>query len=71
VAPAITIEILEEDGRLFGRLAGQPKVALVREIGRSFFMSGLPYQLSFAPGRPAPTLTLHQGANDTQAPRID
>jgi hypothetical protein len=63
--------VLEEDGRLYGRLAGQPKVELIRETGRNFFMSSVPYQMTFAPGRPAPSVVLHQGLDDTTAPRID
>jgi D-alanyl-D-alanine carboxypeptidase len=67
---AATIEVTAADGRLYAGLAGQPPVALVREMGRTFFMPGLPFQITFADGAPAPSLVLHQDLTDTTAPRI-
>lgn len=66
---AATIEVTAVDGRLYAGLAGQPPVALVREMGRTFFMPGLPFQVTFADGAPAPSLVLHQDLSDMTAPR--
>jgi len=67
---AATIVVSAADGRLYAGLAGQPPVALVREMGRTFFMPGLPFQLTFADGAPSPSIVLHQDLSDTTAPRV-
>lgn len=66
---AATIEVTAVDGRLIGGLTGQPPLPLMRETGRTFFMQGFPYQLTFAAGSPSPSVVLHQDLTDTTAPR--
>jgi DNA-binding transcriptional MerR regulator len=62
-----------EGDRFFLQLTGQPKVELFAESDSTFFLRGVPAQLTFKPGDDGrvDALILHEGGHDTVATRID
>jgi len=71
LAPRLMAEVSQDQGRLFVQIGGQPSIELLREFGRTFFMTTLPFQVTFADGGPAGALVLHQGLQDTAARRLE
>jgi D-alanyl-D-alanine carboxypeptidase len=70
LSPLVTIEVMEDGGRLFAQATGQPKAELFRESDSTFFVTAAPILLTFAPGDKAPEVVVHQGGKDTLAKRI-
>lgn len=67
----VTLRVFEENGALKAQLTNQPAFPIFASSADAFFLKVVPAELSFAPGEPAPKVTLHQGGNTidfTRAP---
>ncbi|HEV2700235.1 MAG TPA: serine hydrolase [Steroidobacteraceae bacterium] len=72
-APNLVVEITLQDGQLYARLTGQPRFPVFPEGQHRVFWKVVDAQADFAVdarGR-ATAMTLHQGGQDLQAPRIE
>ena len=58
-----TLRIFREEGQMKAQLTGQPSFPIFAESDSTFFLKVVPAQLVFAPGKVAPSVTLHQGGN--------
>jgi hypothetical protein len=73
LAPAVTLTVTREGGRLFVQLTGQPKLEIFAESDKNCFPKIVDAQLTFETGTSgkAVAVVLHQNGRDQRAPRIE
>ena len=72
MAPGATMIMSRDGGRFYSQITGQPKLEVLAESDRKFFLKAVDAQLTFDvdPSGAATQVTLHQNGRDVVAKRL-